>query len=222
MTRRVMLQLTLVAVCLMPPPVGAADTTGAPEVVTELNAALLAQMKAGRAAPFATRYAQLAPLIERVFDLPAILRASVGPRWAELAQDDQTQLLDVFRSYTVSSRVANFDHDGGQRFVTLPDKRSVGEQVVVATQIVPLSGAPAQIDYVLRPAKGEVGVLWKATDIMLDGSISQVAVQRSEFYGLLRNGGVAKLIGTLRRKTAGLFGGALSQPAGNATSGTPG
>jgi hypothetical protein len=57
---------------------------------------------------------------------------------------------------------------------------------------------------------------------MLDGSISQVAVQRSEFYGLLRNGGVANLIATLRRKTADLSGGELSRPAGNAASGTPG
>jgi phospholipid transport system substrate-binding protein len=222
MSRRAVLQLTLVAACLMPLPVGAADTTGASNAVTELNAGLLAQMKAGRAVPFATRYAQLAPLIERVFDLPAILRASVGLRWAKLAQDDRTQLLDVFRSYTVSSYVANFDHDGGQRFVTLPDKLSVGEQVVVTTQIVPLSGAPARIDYVLRPEKGEGGVLWKVIDIMLDGSISQAAVQRSEFYGLLRNGGVANLIATLRRKTAELAGGTLSWPAGNAASGTPG
>jgi phospholipid transport system substrate-binding protein len=222
MSRRAVLQVTPVAACLTPLPVDAADTTGASDAVTELNAGLLAQMKAGRAVPFATRYAQLAPLIERVFDLPAILRASVGLRWAELAQDDKTQLLDVFRSYTVSSYVANFDHDGGQRFVTLPDKLSVGEQVVVATQIVPLSGAPARIDYVLRPEKSEGGVLWKAIDIMLDGSISQVAVQRSEFYGLLRNGGVANLIATLRRKTAELSGGTLSRPAGNAASGPPG
>lgn len=225
-SRLAVLQLTLVAACLMPLPVCAADTTAASDAVTgpiaELNAGLLAQMKAGRAVPFATRYAQLAPVIERVFDLPSILRACVGLRWAELAQDDQTQLLDAFRSYTVSSYVANFDNYGGQRFVILPDKLSVGEQVVVATQIVPLSGTPARIDYVLRPEAGGGGVIWKAIDIMLDGYISQVAVRRSEFYGLLRDGGVAKLIATLHRKTADLSGGALIPPAGNAASGTPG
>lgn len=222
MTRRAVLRLTLAAVCLMPLQVGAADTMGASDAVTALNAGLLAQMKAGRAVPFATRYAQLAPLIERVFDLPAILTASVGHRWAELTQDDQTQLLDAFRSYTVSSYVANFDHYGGERFVTLPDKRSVGEQVVVETQIEPLSGTPAKIDYVLRPEKVKNGVLWKVIDVMLDGSISRVVVQRSEFYGLLRNGGVANLIATLRRKTGELSGGALSLPAGNAASRSPG
>ncbi|MGO8920410.1 MAG: ABC transporter substrate-binding protein [Stellaceae bacterium] len=219
-----MLQLTLVAACLMPLPVAALGTTAASDAVTDpiaqLNAGLLAQTKVGRAAPFAARYAQLAPLIERVFDLPVILRVSVGLRWAKLAQDDQTRLLDAFRSYTVCSYVANFDNYVGQRFVILPEKRSIGEKVVVATQIVPLSGTPTRIDYVLHPDEGEGGVLWKAIDILLDGSISQVAVQRSEFQGLLGDGDVAKLIAALDRKTTDLSGGALSPPARNAARGT--
>jgi ABC-type transporter MlaC component len=118
--------------------------------------------------------------------------------------------------------VANFNNYGGERIVTLPDKRSVGEEeVVVATQIVPLSGTTARIDYVLR-SEEEGDVHWKAIDIMLDGSIGQVALQRSGFYGLLRDGGVGKLIATLHRKTADLSGGALTRPAANAASGPPG
>lgn len=223
--RREVLQLGLVAACLMPLPVAAEGTTAASDAATipiaELDAGLLAQMKAGRAASFETRYGQLAPVIERVFDLPFILRASVGLRWQELAQDDQSRLLNAFRSYTVSSYVANFDKYVGQRFVILPEQqRSVGEKVVVATQIVPVTGTPTRIDYVLRPVEAEGGVLWKAIDVMLDGSISQVAVQRSEFFGLLGNGGVEKLIASLQRKTADLSGGALGPPAGNAGSGT--
>jgi phospholipid transport system substrate-binding protein len=223
MTRRRVLQAILAAACLMPLPAAAADTAAAPDAVTgpvaELNAALLALMKAGHAVPFATRYVQLAPVIDRVFDLPAILKASVGLRWATLAQDDQARLLDAFRSYTVSSYVANFDGYGGQRFVILPNRQSVGEKMVVATQIVPVSRTPARIDYVLHPDQG--GGPWKIVDIMLDGSISQVAVQRSEFYGLLGDGGVAKLIATLQRKTADLSAGAATSPAGNVATGTP-
>jgi len=118
---------------------------------------------------------------------------------------------------------------------------------MVARQIVPLSGTQARIDYVLRPEEVEGGVRRKAIDVTLDDSISQVAVRRSEFYGLLRDGGVAKLIVTPRRRTArrktarrrtacrrtarrrtacrrtgDLSGGALSRPAGNAASGTLG
>lgn len=88
-------------------------------------------------------------------------------------------------------------------------------------QIVPLSGTPGRIGYALRREKGESVVLWKAIDVMLDGSISRVAVQRSEFYGPLRNGGVANLIATLRHKTADPSGDALSRPTGKAASGSP-
>jgi phospholipid transport system substrate-binding protein len=224
--RREVLQLTLVAACLMPLPVAGADTTAASDAITgpiaELDAGLLAQMKAGRAVSFETRYGQLAPLIERVFDLPFILRLSVGSSWAAMAQDVQSRLLDAFRGYTVSSYVANFDSYGGQRFVILPDRRNVGEKVVVATQIVPVSGKPTRIDYVLRQEGGAGGALWKAIDVLLDGYISQVAVQRSEFQGSLRNGDAAKLIANLRRKSADLSGAASSPPPGNSTSGAPG
>jgi phospholipid transport system substrate-binding protein len=222
-TRREVLQLSLVAACAMPLRVAAAATAAASDAaaapVAELNAGLLAEMKAGRGVPFEARYAQLAPVIERVFDLPFILRACVGLRWDEFAQADRSQLLNAFRSYTVSTYVANFDSYTGQRFVILPQQRDVGEKVVVATQIVPASGTPTRIDYVLRPEESEGGVVWKAIDVMLDGSISQIAVQRSEFYGLLGNGGVARLIASLQRKTADLSGGALDPPSGNSTSG---
>jgi phospholipid transport system substrate-binding protein len=218
-TRRALLLVALGATGWIPRSTAAADNTGASSggaaagPIAELNAGLLAQMKAGRGVPFTTRYAQLAPLIERVFDLPLILRASVGLRWDSLGQDDRARLLEAFRSYTICSYLANFDKYQGQRFVILPDQRSVGEKVVVATQIVPSSGTPARIDYVLRQEEGNGSGGWKAVDIMLDGSISQVAVQRSEFYGLLGDGGVAKLITTLYEKVADLSGGALKPPA---------
>jgi hypothetical protein len=62
-----------------------------------------------------------------------------------------------------------------------------------------------------RPAKA-------GGHIMLDGCISPVAVRRSEIYGWRRDGGVAKLIATLRGRAADRAGGALSRLA---ASGTP-
>jgi len=102
-----------------------------------------------------------------------------------------------------------------------PDRRSVGEKVVVKMQIVPLCGTPARIDYVLHPEEGNSAVLLKVIDIVLDGSISQVAVQRSEFYGSLGHGGVAKPIASPHGKIAELSGGALGLPAGTPALGTP-
>jgi len=45
--------------------------------------------------------------------------------------------------------------------------------------------------------------------VLMDGSISRVAVQRSDFRGLLGQGGAADLIASLQRKVSDLSGGAL-------------
>ena len=47
-------------------------------------------------------------------------------------------------------------------------------------------------------------------DVLLDGSISRVAVQRSDFRKILANGDTDALIASLRRKIADLSDGALS------------
>ena len=50
---------------------------------------------------------------------------------------------------------------------------------------------------------------WKAVDVLADGSISRVAVQRSDFRRLVSRGGAQALIESLNQKTNDLSGGAL-------------
>ena len=174
--------------------------------VEALNRGLVAGMRAGKATPFVQRFATLAPLIEGAFDISGILQASVGPRWAALPAAQQSQLLDVFRRFTVASYVANFDSYGGEKLEVLPESRNVGADQVVATQIVPSGGAPTRIDYVMRRTPAG----WRAVDVLLNGSISRVAVQRSDFRSLIGAGDAGPLITSLQRKVADLSGGALS------------
>ncbi len=183
----------------------AADPDAAAPIAA-LNRGLLAGMRAGKAIPFPQRFATLAPLVEGAFDVPGILQASVGPRWAALPPAQQGQLLDVFRRFTVASYVANFDSFGGEKLEVLPASRSVGADQVVATQIVPSSGTPTRIDYVMRRTPAG----WRAVDVLLNGSISRVAVQRSDFRSLLGSGDAGPLIQSLQRKTADLSGGTLA------------
>jgi phospholipid transport system substrate-binding protein len=183
----------------------AADVSPPTAPIAALDAALIDAMKAGRSQPFRERYRSLAPSIEDAFDLPAILRTSVGPRWAALPPASQAQLLHVFRRFTIASYVANFDVYDGERFELLPDTRRLGDDQVVQTRLVAGDGSTIRLDYVMRVEDGT----WKAVDVLLDGKISRVAVQRSDFRGLLGDGGAADLIASLQRKVADLSGGAL-------------
>src|SRR5271156_444588 len=69
------------------------DDAGSTAPIQQLDAALLAAMKAGRNTPFTQRFTALAPVIDQTFDLNAVLAASVGLGWSAVPSDQQTQLL---------------------------------------------------------------------------------------------------------------------------------
>src|SRR5215472_4443298 len=109
LNRRTLLRLVLVTAALA---VACASTAVASEItapVEQLHAGLMTIMNAGKAAPFRQRYEAIAPVIGRTFDLEAILRQVIGPRWALLPADQQAALAEAFRRYTIASYVANFD-----------------------------------------------------------------------------------------------------------------
>jgi phospholipid transport system substrate-binding protein len=93
----------------------------------------------------------LAPVIDPVFDLDAILRSSVGLSWSSLPPDQQDQLRSAFCRYTTASYVNSFDHFDGQCFTVEPLLRPAGngEQIVVP-RITPRSGDSHEIDCVIR------------------------------------------------------------------------
>lgn len=183
----------------------AADPAAAAPIET-LNQALLGAMKAGKATPFMQRFNLIAPAVDGAFDVSGVLTASVGPRLATIPAPQQAALLAVFRKFTIASYASSFDSFGGERLTLLPDQRSVGADVVVATQIAPAQGTPTRIDYVMR--RGAQG--WRAVDVLLDGSISQNAVKRSDFRSLVSASSAQPLIDSLQRKVAELSGGTVS------------
>ena len=201
-SRRLLLAAPLLAASL---PARAADPEAAAPIAA-LNQAVLAAMRAGKATPFVQRFNSLAPAVDRAFDLPGVLAASVGPRLASLPAPEQAKLLDVFRKFTIASYAANFDSFGGERLEILPDQRSVGADIVVPTQIVPPGQEPVRIDYVMRRTPQG----WRAIDVLLNGSISQNAVKRSDFRSLVTATSAQPLIDSLQRKVAELSGGTLS------------
>jgi phospholipid transport system substrate-binding protein len=196
--------LTVLA-ALPAPALVRAQASGPIGPIQTLNQALLQAMQAGKRTPFPQRYNMLAPVIDQVLDLAAILQTSVGLAWSQLPPAQQSSLSQVFRTYTICSYAANFDSYDGQRFTVSPDTRSVGTEQVVTTQIIGRSSTN-RIDYVMRSAGGG----WRAVDVLLDGSISRVAVQRSDFRRLLSGGSADPLIRSLQSKVQQLSGGTVT------------
>ena len=168
---------------------------GPEDSVNALHDTLIITMKDGRTLGERGRYAKIEPVIRQLFDLPLMSRLAVGASWAALSPAQQQLAIAAFGAYISATYADRFDSYAGQRLEVVGQQQS-GPGVIVKTRIVKSNGEPVSIDYAMRQSDG----VWLISDVYLDGTISQLATQRSEFGSILRREGFDGLIATLQRK----------------------
>lgn len=187
-----MLALTLTAPALA--------QAGDPAITTVegLDNGLLAIMHAGAAAGQAGRERQIAPVVDRSFDLALMTRLSVGPAWLSFSPRDQAALVTAFRAMTIAQYAHNFDGWEGQRFTVTPQVMTRGLDKVVRTNLASSGADGEALNYRLREIDGQ----WKIIDVYYRNDISQLSTRRSDFAAVLANGGASALIARLNQLAA--------------------
>lgn len=187
-----------VALCLalaaLSPRALAMDTGGA-DTVRSLYDTLLATMRNGPALGPRGRYAQIEPIVRRVFDIPFMTRLAVGPEWVGLTETQRQQVSQAFERYIAAIYAERFDSYSGERLQVTGERPSAGGPVITS-QIIKPNGQPVNINYLMR----QNGGIWQIADVYLDGTISELATRRSEFAAILRTRGITGLIETLNTK----------------------
>jgi len=169
--------------------------------VKALDDGLIATMKAASAGQdFQTRYTALAPIVENAYNFPVVTQNSVGFLWSTLPAAQQTELINLFTQFTIASYVSQFDNYNGQTITILPGEKPLGSKEIIATKLEP---ADVEIDYVVENTTAG----WKIDDVLLNGTISQVAVHASDFSSLVKSGDASQLISALQAKIKKLQGG---------------
>lgn len=175
----------------------AAEPDPASAPITAFYAVLLQTMKLAATLPTKARYEKLDPAVRTTFDLPAMTRIAVGPAWTSLPAESQQALVQQFSRMTIATYASRFDGYGGERLEVEPAAEERGANKVVHTRLVQVKGEPVVLNYLMHPTADG----WKAIDVYLSGTISELATRRSEFGGLLRSGGAEGLITDLRQRT---------------------
>jgi len=169
--------------------------TGGADAVRSLYATLLQAMRNGATLGPRGRYAQIEPVVRRVFDIPFMTRLAVGPDWAGVPEAQRQEVSQAFERYIAAIYAERFDSYAGESLQVTGEQPSAGGPLITS-RIIKSNGDPVNIDYLMR----DNGGVWQIADVYLDGTISELATRRSEFAAILRTRGIAGLIATLNAK----------------------
>ena len=178
----------------------ATDSAQAP--IAALDQGLIGIMKAGKSAGMRGRSAAIAPVVDRVYDIPLMTRLAVGAPWTTFAPSDQAALVTALRRLTIAQYASNFDGYAGQSFVVDPRVDVRATDRMVRTTLNDPKGESVAIAYRLRQAGGT----WKIIDVFYKNSISQLATRRADFARIVASGGAKALVAHLNGLSAKVGG----------------
>ncbi|BAE52289.1 HpnM family protein [Paramagnetospirillum magneticum] len=179
----------------------AAAQAGGPEaVIRTFSDRLLESMKGGAKLGFKGRAEKMRPAVAEAYDMPSMTRSTLGTAATKMSPDEAGKLAQAYSNFSVATYAAQFNEWNGERFEVGEQRPSAGGSVIVSSWLVPKNGDPTQIDYVMRQDQGQ----WRIIDVLFEGTVSQVAVRRSEFGSIFRSKGLDGLIETLEKQTAAL------------------
>jgi phospholipid transport system substrate-binding protein len=178
---------------------GAAEAATPAQVVEKFHGRLIDNMKTGKDLGYDGRVAKLEPVVKETFDLTNMARVSTGAAWQKMSEADRAAIVAAFSKWTIANYAGNFKVWGGEAFVTRDQAPADGKGNVMVNTRLELKGQPPVLfNYRLH----KIGDAWTIFDIYLDGAISQLAMRRGEFAGVLAKGTAADLVNHMERLAA--------------------
>ena len=191
------LAVFLAALLLLASPANAGPAS---DVIGKLNTVFVDVMQNGKALGYDGRYRKLEPALMEAYDFTEMARVTTGRYWRSFTDDQKKQVVSAFRDLSVATYAARFDGSSGERFNILGEEPAPANNLRVNNQIVPASGEPIRVDYLLRQDGGQ----WRVIDVYLKSSVSELAVRRDEFAKVLAKSGFDGLISDLNEKVSKL------------------
>ena len=178
------------------------ESPATPTVET-LHAALLAIMRSSDELGYNGRCDRISSVVAETFDLPFMAAKSMGRHWKKLPEADQGRWLEIFASHVSANYAGQFTGFSGETFETLGEESARSETLLVRTQLVDPTDENVELSYRLR----QVPEGWKIIDVYMDGTVSELALRRSEFSSVAKREGFDALIETLNAKITKLASG---------------
>lgn len=166
-------------------------------VVESFNAQLLDLLRRSGELDHAGRAAELGPAIEESFDLAFMAQKVLGRSWKGLTPEQQAKWRASFTALMTANYAGRFVGWADQTFKTIDAKEATRGTVLVRTELIVPGEETVALDYRLK--KGPQG--WQIIDVFLNGTVSELALRRSEYSGVFKRDGFDVLVSSVDAKT---------------------
>lgn len=197
--------LVVLALVLFRAP-GAADACVPSQVVNRLHETFVDVLRHAEELRYDGRYQRLAPVVREAFDFEYMARLAIGREWKKLSDEERARWVKAFGDFTVSNYAARLDHYSGQTFEFLGTEDGAAGTIVAHTRVIDPAGENVDLSYRMR--KSESGC--RVIDIYAKGTVSEIALRRSEYATILKRDGFEALVSNLDEKVRDLAAGKVA------------
>ncbi len=158
--------------------------------VEQYHSVLLKAMKDAKTLGITGRYALIDKAAQTAFDFSNMAGRATGKAWRDANDADRAAMAKAFGHMSVATYAKRFKGWSGQAFKTLGTDPGPRGTTLVKTQIAAPGDEPVALTYVMNQGKdGD----WRIIDILLKGTVSEMAVKKSEYANILNTKGLSGL-----------------------------
>ena len=134
-------------------------------------------------------------VVKNSYDLEKMGKMIIGVDWKQIETKLKEDFINVFKRFISANYFRRFNriNDLDYEYQTV---RVIGDKFRLAGVILIADNERIKIDYLLALKNDQ----WKIFDVLLDGSISEIATKKSDFKKIINEEGVRGLVKNLRER----------------------
>tara|TARA_Y100000589_G_scaffold271912_1_gene264790 strand:- start:636 stop:1457 length:822 start_codon:yes stop_codon:yes gene_type:complete len=133
-------------------------------------------------------------VINLTYDVEKMLKMIIGADWKNQENEKKKELIIVFKEYISKNYLKRFSKINDVSFSNEKKEKISSEFFLVRSNLV-VKKEKISIDYLLSYR----GNTWKIFDVLLDGSVSEIATKKSEFRIYIKEKKIDELIEALKK-----------------------
>ncbi len=146
-------------------------------------------------------YKKFMPIINDTYDIEKMLNMILGNAWKNSNLEEKNEVSLAFAEYITKNYLKRFIKIKDVKFKIEENKRKKNKFIMINTTLTPNNKDAVSINYLLSNKNGR----WKIFDVLLAGSVSEIATKKSEFSSFLKDGKIKNLIDALNKKNSTLL-----------------